>query len=292
MTHRDSSSHTRDHGTHEVTGTSSDNLAVSATDVDYLASAPSLVVAMDFDGTLAHFSDDPYDVRALPGALEALADIASLPDTVAMVISGRNLELLSAATQLDLTRAATAQAPGDGIIRLVGSHGAEAAESGGTELTDAQYSLLQRLTEAAQDFATRDNGMWVETKPFAVGLHTRAAQDATIAADAVSDFHAFASAQAGANITLGKDILEVAVTAATKGTYLEAFLSRPEFADSVVVFAGDDTTDETIMDILRPTRDIGIKVGPGNTAANRRVSTPDDVRDLLIELARTRAARI
>ena len=50
---------------------------LSDQDIASLAAAPDLLVAMDFDGTLAHFSDDPYGVRAVDGAIDALTDLAA-----------------------------------------------------------------------------------------------------------------------------------------------------------------------------------------------------------------------
>ena len=73
---------------------------LSDADLSDLATTPDLLVAMDFDGTLAHFSDAPAGVHAVPGAMEALVSLSQLPHTVAMVISGRNLELLTNATML------------------------------------------------------------------------------------------------------------------------------------------------------------------------------------------------
>lgn len=36
--------------------------------LETLAAAPRLLVALDFDGTLAPFADDPSQVGALPGS--------------------------------------------------------------------------------------------------------------------------------------------------------------------------------------------------------------------------------
>lgn len=259
-------------------------------DITALAQAPQLLVAMDFDGTLAHFSVDPNACRAVPGALEAMQQLSEMPGTTAMVISGRNVELLSRATQLNPARAAQARTPGDGIIRLVGSHGAEPADRPVVQLSDPQRELLAELLRFAETQASRDEGIWVERKPFAVGLHTRAATDRRVAASAVAEFAAFADEHPGAKTTLGKDILEVAVTSATKGGYVSDYLAQAHPPVDKVIFAGDDTTDETVMSILSFDRgDVGVKVGDGETAGNRRVATPEDVRDLLQQLAEARS---
>ena len=73
---------------------------LGAEDLSYLAAAEKLLLAVDFDGTLAEFSDSPTDVRAVPGALEALRELAGLPGVTVLIISGRQLRELSAVTGL------------------------------------------------------------------------------------------------------------------------------------------------------------------------------------------------
>ena len=56
--------------------------------VDRLAAAPALLIALDFDGTLAPEVDDPAAARALPAAHAALLALHALPGTtVALVLS-------------------------------------------------------------------------------------------------------------------------------------------------------------------------------------------------------------
>jgi trehalose 6-phosphate phosphatase len=54
-----------------------------------------------------------------------------------------------------------------------------------------------------------------------------------------------------------------------------------------VLFAGDDVTDETAFARLRP-GDVGVKVGPGDTAAQHRVDEPSDITTLLQQLVAAR----
>lgn len=261
---------------------------LTADDIAYLANVPHLLVATDFDGTLAPFSVDPYSCRAVPGAMDALKELAGLPQTSVMVISGRNIDLLSAVTEIDPAEAARASTSGDGIIRLVGSHGAEPADKSLTVLSDPQREQLAELAHFAEQQAKRDPGMWVERKPFAVGLHTRGAKDRSIAADAAAEYRDFAQDSLGAHATEGKDIVEVSVVSVTKGSYVSDFLAQFTPAFDAVVFAGDDTTDETVLRILRPSQDIGIKVGEGDSAATRHLADPDAVRDFFQQLAAAR----
>ena len=53
--------------------------------------AASLLVASDFDGTLAPIVSNPADARPLPGAADALRALAELPSTTVALVSGRAL---------------------------------------------------------------------------------------------------------------------------------------------------------------------------------------------------------
>ena len=60
------------------------------------AALPRVLVAVDFDGTLAPFVTGPHQARAVPGGLEALRGAAALGGVTAVVVSGRGLATLAA----------------------------------------------------------------------------------------------------------------------------------------------------------------------------------------------------
>jgi trehalose 6-phosphate phosphatase len=64
--------------------------------VDRLSREPVLLVASDFDGTMAPIVENPEDARPHREAIVALTLLASLPRTHVAVISGRALSDLSA----------------------------------------------------------------------------------------------------------------------------------------------------------------------------------------------------
>jgi trehalose 6-phosphate phosphatase len=91
-----------------------------------------------------------------------------------------------------------------------------------------------------------------------------------------------------AHVTAGKAVLEFAVISTDKGEAVD--ILRDETAATAVVFLGDDVTDEKAFRRMRD-GDIGIKVGPGETAAAYRVESPDDVTATLEFLLDARAHR-
>ena len=78
-----------------------------------IARTPNLLVACDYDGTLAPIVDDPTKAWPLPEAVAAVRSLAALPQTTVAVISGRSLRDLAALSRL----------PSE--VHLVGSHGSE-----------------------------------------------------------------------------------------------------------------------------------------------------------------------
>jgi trehalose-phosphatase len=236
-----------------------------------------VLLALDFDGTLAPLQDDPEDSRVLPEAVTALAGLAAQPDVVRLaLVSGRALG--------DLHR--LAEVP-PGTV-LIGSHGAErarVAEHGldrdVIQLTDDQSDRLAALGGEMQAVARGRDGVWVETKPAAVAVHTRMA-DAATADEAEREALAIGD-RLGSKVLHGKKVVEVSVLDADKGAALAAL--RDEIGAGVVVSAGDDVTDENAFRALR-SDDVTVKVGDGATVARYRVADPEALAGLLADLAR------
>jgi trehalose 6-phosphate phosphatase len=244
--------------------------------LDAAAATDRLMVASDFDGTLAPIVNNPADARALPRAAEALAALAELPRTSAVLVSGRALATLRELSAMPST------------VHLVGSHGAE-FDSGGLERSDSgnvpgfanpiDTELLERITTELTAIASGRPGVTVEPKPASVALHVRnaSADDAAAALDA-----ARAAAQSWpAELTAGKAVLEFAVVTTDKGEAVDAL--REQASATAVVFFGDDVTDEKAFRRMRDS-DVGVKVGDGDTIAGYRVDAPDDVAAALAYL--------
>ena len=237
--------------------------------------ARPLLVALDLDGTLAPLRDDPMSARVAAGGEAVLARLAAAPGVHLAIVSGRAMAQLPVLVDLPVG------------TTLVGSHGAERARVTATgldrevvALSDEQADALASLGGRAAAIARGRDGVWVETKPAAVAVHTRlAAPDVATAATG----EALALAElAGIRPLHGKDVVELPVLSADKGQAVAAV--RDELDAAVVVYAGDDVTDEHAFAVLRP-GDIGIKIGPGPTAAEFRLATPGDLVAALAALA-------
>lgn len=240
-----------------------------------VATADRLLVGTDFDGVLAPIVDDPAAARPRPEALASLHQLAGLSSTGVAVISGRALDLLP-----------TLLGGGDlGDLSLIGSHGAEsAAGDGPVELTADQAARLQRLRRSLQGIVAGRANIRLEPKPTGVAVHFRLAdpEDAAAVTAAIEDDPA---SWQGIHLLRGKQVLELSVLATDKGRAISR-LAAAQHATSVVFF-GDDVTDESVFITLEE-GDLGVKVGPGDTAARVRVADPEQVEDALRVLAAAR----
>ena len=240
-----------------------------------LAAAERLLVALDFDGTLAPHADDPDDARALPAAREAGLALAAEPGVTVALVSGRAIESLKRVTD----------APPD--VLFSGSHGAEYLVDGelsGPPLGDTAQLNLASIRRILDEVAQDAPGTWVETKAYGYALHTRLAEPGH-AEDAEEAARRAVGDLGGVFVRDGKDVLEFSVVDATKAN---ALAHMRELTDATaVLFAGDDVTDEDGFAALGPD-DVGIKVGKGETRAQHRVASLEHMPAVLAELLRQR----
>ena len=242
-----------------------------------VARTETLLVALDFDGTLSPLVDEPLAARALPEAQQAVRDLCALPHTRVALISGRALDSLMQVAQVP-----------DAVL-LSGSHGIEERFDAPPALTLSPDELgrVAALRSALDDAITGLPEVWIETKPAGFAVHTRLATPTDRAAAEERSRHAVASLP-GLTERVGSNVVEFSVRSTTKGDAVTRL--RELTGATAVVFAGDDVTDEDAFAVLGA-HDVGIKCGPGDTRASHRVDSPAEVAGALAELARVRATR-
>jgi trehalose 6-phosphate phosphatase len=220
----------------------------------------TILVASDFDGVLAPLVDDPASARPLPGTMDILRDLAGRPRTHCAVVSGRDLDTLTRLTGL----------ASDGRVTRIGSHGAQSSRNlASATLTSDERDLLGRVTTDLEELVGSYPDVRLEHKPTATVIHTRGGD----AMEAES-----ARRHSGVTVLSGKDVLELSVVPADKGSALRALAE--EVGADAVLYLGDDVTDEYAFEVLGP-RDVGVKVGGGETAADHRVHTPEEAAAVL-----------
>lgn len=241
--------------------------------ISSVAGVDRLLVVCDFDGTLAGISKDPMNVPVNETSVAALQQLAQCPNTLVYILSGRSI------AQLDVVCPTTAP------IRRVGSHGAE-PDGMVVELTDAQQATLDGVAGDLEEICEGIDGAFVEYKPFQRVFHFIRVADQQLIEQLLARVDKVDPR--GAHVHSGKRVVEFSVADATKGSWIRGEQER--WNPDATVFLGDDTTDETGFAVLGG-NDLGVKVGPGETAATMRVADLDEVAQVLTELAQRRCGQ-
>ena len=241
-----------------------------------VAQARPLLLALDFDGTLAPLVDNPDDARMTPGARAVLDRLTDDDGVVVALVSGRGAYNLSQVSFPDRR------------WWLVGSHGVEIIAPGdtpGTALTPEKETQRQLLWQEFQGVANEFEGVWVEQKTWGAALHTRG-----VAPEVEAAAHRALTPLIGAwgsvlTSRTGHGILEASLAATTKGDGI-SHLHRA-VTPQLTVFIGDDVTDEDGFAVLGD-RDVAIRVGGGDSRAPYRLTDPVEVAAFLEQVAVSR----
>jgi trehalose 6-phosphate phosphatase len=237
-----------------------------------IARTPRLLVASDYDGTIAPIVANPEKALPHPESVRALRALAGLTNTTAAVISGRALRDLAALSRLPVE------------VQLIGSHGSEFDVGFVHAIDNDAKVLLREIQGELTDIAAEHPGATVETKPASVALHVRNATP-EVARSALNQVRHGAASWVGVQVTEGKAVIELSVVPTDKGVALD-IVRRQENATAAVFF-GDDVTDEKAFRRLTGP-DVGIKVGEGDSAAQYRVTSTEDVSTALAYLLEER----
>ncbi|MBA0127818.1 trehalose-phosphatase [Haloechinothrix sp. YIM 98757] len=237
-----------------------------------IARTPRLLIACDYDGTLAPIVDNPEQARPYPESVGALRSLASLHETTTAVISGRALRDLATLSRLPVE------------VHLVGSHGSE-FDVGFVHEIDATARELHASVERELHRIIHDvPGASLEVKPASIAVHVRGTSEAD-AERVVAAVHEGPCTWDGVTTTDGKAVVELSVVPTDKGNALDVL--RHQAGATAAIFLGDDITDEKAFARLSGP-DLGIKVGGEESIAPHRVADPFDVATILAFLLEER----
>lgn len=201
--------------------------------------ARDVLVATDFDGTLAEISATPDDVALPERAERALGALAAAPRTHVAIVSGRTLSDL-------LPRVRPV-----GRVWLASDHGSLVLDPGRRAhlIGDGgSPGQLRVLGDRAAEIVRRFPGARVERKPHGVALHYRCV-DPRNQEVAMRMFRVACIAQR-ARVLSGRKVVEGRYGRSDKGIALEYIMSKLPL-DTALVYVGDDATDEPALDLAR-----------------------------------------
>lgn len=194
-----------------------------------------LLLATDFDGTLAPIVSRPNAAQALPGIVALLDRLIDLGVHVA-VISGRS--------QDDLRRKLPMRGP-----RILGDNGIGQA-------TQAEQRALDRFNGQVGRLIAREPGVWLECKPASTSVHYRSAPAAgpSVRARALP-----VADSLGLAVAMGRMVVEIRPRRADKARALAALITALQ--PKAVIYAGDDEPDHSVFRMLGMARRPHLSVG-------------------------------
>ena len=229
----------------------------------------NVLLAFDFDGTLAPIVADPSTARMRPATRRLLGSVAVRYPCV--VISGR--------ARHDLVRR-VGRVP---VFHLSGNHGLEPwAQHPGYPMR------VQRWVRALEERLAPYSGLVIEDKTYSVTVHYRHARPRRQALAAIA---AAVGGLRGVRPIGGKHAISLVPRGApTKGAALERV--RRLLGCETAIYIGDDETDEDAFTAGRADRLLAIRIGMRqDSAARYRLKNQAEIDDLLAALLACRPLR-
>ncbi len=244
---------------------------------DLISTADHLLVLLDYDGTLSPLTSDPSAAAILPEARESLERLERTPCVTAGVLSGRSL---------------TDLVPRVGVPGIVygGNHGNEIRGRGLDFVEPCAVSSMPFLRAALSLLAGQLDGMphiRIQDKGMTATIRTKGAneEERRKAAHLVRRL-----LPERFQVVDARDELEIVpYNRWNKGTAAKWIRAKLGLERSLVIFAGDDVSDEEAFRELPG--EVTVKVGGGPTAASYAAESPHAVAEFLALLT-TRPGRL
>lgn len=242
--------------------------------------AGSMLLGLDFDGTLAPIVPHPEGAGLLPASRDALMRLAGRRDTRIALVSGRALGDLRRRVNLD-------------GLYYAGNHGLE-IDGPDVHRVHAEAvavrGSLARLARALTNELSAIDGVVVEDKTLTLSVHFRMVDDEAESERVRATVRACAATYNGMRLTDGKKVVEIRPDVDWhKGRafrFLRETLEK-SFGRGPAIFIGDDRTDEDAFRELGE-MDCSIVVGDPpqhESIAHVRLRSPEEVAAFLHLLA-------
>jgi len=237
------------------------------------AAMHTVALFFDFDGTLVHLAPTPDGVEVSDTLRALLCSLNTATEGALAIVTGRSLDALD-----DLLRLKS--------VNVSGSHGAVYRIQGQQSNMDDQFLIPSELVEKCQQFAY-EHQLIFENKQFSVTFHYRQSPDKEVIVD--QWLRQLIPSYPALIVQRGKCVHEIKSENVHKGAAVDFFMRHPQFKGRVPWFFGDDTTDEYAFNTVNQLGGYSVKIGVGETSANLRLPSPDDLIHLLHEWLRLRS---
>ena len=219
-----------------------------------LKESKGLRLFLDYDGTLADFSDSPDKIEPVQDVIRLLTALRDRDSINVAVISGRRLAHVRSLI------------PVAGIT-LAGTYGIEIQNPEGITLHRSAYTnirpTLENIKPVWQALTKGKEAFFLEDKGWSLALHARFADD-SLAADILSKAEETAyilADESSFQIIPGYKFLEVSPISANKGNCVSYLLNTvPPADDETIIYMGDDDKDEQAFKVIHSAGGWAIRV--------------------------------
>ena len=208
---------------------------------------PDVLVAVDFDGTLAPLQPDPDRSRPVDTTVDVLTALADRGAQIA-VVTGRDAQTVLRLGGFDAV-------PGVIVTGLYGIESWTGGELNSPETPPELLELAERLPGVLAEHDA-DPAVWIEDKRLSLVVHGRKAEDPERVLDPLREPVAALAGQLGLEVHPGNGVIEVRLPGFDKAGVLRRLAAGRDFRG--VVYAGDDLGDVPAFEQVRELRDAGI----------------------------------
>ena len=238
-----------------------------------------LLVALDFDGTLAPIVENPDVALIHPDAPAVLADLSAQVRAVA-VVTGRPARQVLALGGLDDVGDAIGESGRELVV--LGQYGNERWTSNARRVVSPKppaglASLIGDLPRLLRRADAAD--AWVEEKGLAVAVHTRRSADPRGAFDRLLPVLSEAAKARHLTLEPGRMVIEIRSGDMDKGIAVHRLVE--EYDAQGVLFVGDDLGDVPTFEAVAKLRDQGLPTMLVCSGSDEE-STLRDLADLVV----------
>ncbi|MBN1230538.1 MAG: trehalose-phosphatase [Anaerolineales bacterium] len=240
---------------------------------------PSLLLFLDYDGTLDVFAPTPDDVLPNPEVIELLSELIKTEKIRPLILSGRKLPHLQKLIPLK-------------NIILAGTYGLEIQTQNGEILSREDYQKIrpeiEEIKTSWQEILKGKPHFYLEDKGWTIAIHAKDAENnlAKEVLEAAATKVKLLPEELNFRLISGHKFLEIGPDNATKTDAVEYLLTKYCKPNEFCLYIGDDDKDEGGMVKLKQLGGYAIKVTnhSENTIADWQLSSPREVRTWLNSL--------
>lgn len=233
------------------------------------------LILLDYDGTLVPFAERPEKAKPDNELLKLLNTLAQKMENEVVIVSGRD-------------RATLESWFGNLNVGLIAENGVWIKERGGVwkMIEPLKNDWKREVRPILELYVDRTPGSFIEEKEFSLVWHYRKADPrlGMVRVGELKDALLHLIANLNLRILEGDKVIEIKNASVNKGRASLKWILKEKW--DFILAIGDDWTDEDLFAVL-PKYAYSIKVGFVPSKAKFNLSTVDDVRSLLSELANT-----